>query len=156
MADSPAPETSPSGSSAPETPAPEASTQVRVVIARPLQRVVEVAGDPRSLPRWAAGLAGAVVTPGPEDGLWTTESPMGRVLVRFAVAADPGVLDHEVTLPDGTTTLNRFRAAPHAEGTELVFTVARAPGASDEDAERDIATVRADLQRLKALLEDAA
>lgn len=118
-----------------------------------------MAGDPRSLPRWASGLAGAEVTPGPQVGVWTTDSPMGRVLVRFAVDEDPGVLDHEVTLPDGTAALNRFRAAPHGdgdeEGTELVFTVVRAPGASAADHDGDVAMVRSDLERLKALLESA-
>lgn len=131
----------------------EATARVAVVVARPLREVVAVAGDPRSLPRWAAGLAGAEVILGSEDGLWVTESAMGRVLVRFAADEDPGVLDHWVTLPDGSTTLNRFRALAHDDGTELVFTVGRAAGASAQEFDRDVVMVRADLERLKSLLE---
>lgn len=112
-----------------------------------------MAADPRRLPEWAAGLAGAEVTPSEQPGAWVTESPMGRALVRFTGGDDPGVLDHEVTLPDGSTTLNRFRASSCAGGTELVFLVEPAAGASADDHARDVAMVRADLERLRELLE---
>lgn len=111
-----------------------------------------MAADPRRLPEWAAGLAGAEVTPSEQPGVWVTESPMGRALVRFIGGDDPGVLDHEVTLPDGSITLNRFRASSCASGTELVFLVEPAAGASADDHARDVAMVRADLQRLRELL----
>lgn len=124
-----------------------------MVVARPLPEVVEVAADPRRLPDWAAGLAGAEVTPSEQPGVWVTDSPMGRALVRFTGGDDPGVLDHEVTLPDGSTTLNRFRASSCAGGTELVFLVEPAAGASADDHARDVAMVRADLERLRELLE---
>lgn len=68
--------------------------------------------------------------------MWVTESPMGRALVRFTGGDDPGVLDHEVTLPDGSTTLNRFRASSCAGGTELVFLVEPAASASADDHAR--------------------
>ncbi len=86
-----------------------------------------MAADPRRLPEWAAGLTGAEVTPSEQPGVWVTESPMGRALARFTGGDDPGVLDHEVTLPDGSTTLNRFRASSCAGGTELVFLVEPLP-----------------------------
>ncbi|WP_423125667.1 hypothetical protein [Kocuria palustris] len=63
------------------------------------------------------------------------------------------MLDHEVTLPDGSTTLNRFRASSCAGGTELVFLVEPSAGASADDHARDVAMVRADLERLRELLE---
>ena len=112
-----------------------------------------MAADPRRLPEWAAGLTGAEVTPSEQPGVWVTEPPMGRALVRFTGGDDPGVLDHEVTLPDGSTTLNRFRASSCAGGTELVFLVEPAAGASADDHARDVAMVRADLERLRELLE---
>ena len=124
-----------------------------VVIARPLEAVVEVAGGPRSLPLWAAGLAGAEVSPSGQPGIWVTDSPMGRALVRFTGDVASGVLDHEVTRPDGSVTLNRFRAVAGDGGTELVFWVEPAAGASADDHARDVAMVRADLQRLRELLE---
>ena len=112
-----------------------------------------MAGDPRSLPLWAAGLAGAEVSPSDQPGAWVTDSPMGRALVRFIGSGDAGVLDHEVTLPDGSVTLNRFRASTSDGGTELVFWVEPAAGASAAAHARDVAMVRVDLERLRELLE---
>ena len=59
--------------------------------------------DPAHLPLWAAGLATGIRR---ERGEWVADSPMGRVLVRFVPVNEYGVLDHDVVLPDGTTTTN--------------------------------------------------
>lgn len=126
-----------------------------MTVDQPLPVVAATAGDPRRLPEWAAGLAGASITRSAQEGVWVTESPMGRALVRFLDDDDPAVLDHEVTLPDGSITLNRFRARALDRGTELVFEVPAAPGSSAADQARDVELVRADLERLKGLLESA-
>ena len=124
---------------------------VSVAIARPPAEVAAYAGDPAHLPEWAAGLASGV-RPG-EDGAWITDSPMGEVTVRFAAANDLGVLDHDVTLPDGATVHNPLRVLPNGDGSEVVFTVFRRD-LMDEDAfEADATAVRADLERLKGILE---
>jgi hypothetical protein len=77
---------------------------------------------------------------------------MGRVTVRFAPINEYGVLDHDVTLPDGTVVNNPVRVLVHPDGAEVVFTV-RQGDASDADFARDAAAVKADLERLKGLLE---
>jgi hypothetical protein len=124
---------------------------VSVAIDASPSAVVAYAGDPANLPAWAAGLASGV-RPG-EGGAWITDSPMGEVSVRFAPANDLGVLDHDVTLPDGTTVHNPLRVLPNADGSEVVFTVFRRD-LMDEDAfEDDAQAVRADLERLRAILE---
>lgn len=66
---------------------------------------------------------------------------------------DFGVLDHDVTTPDGVTTHNAFRVTPVDEGCALTFVVLRMAGASDEEFERDAAHVLKDLRALKALME---
>ncbi|NMD58346.1 MULTISPECIES: SRPBCC family protein [Tsukamurella] len=124
------------------------SRHIAVVIARPASVVYSYARDPQNLVRWAAGLATGVRVDG--DDL-ITDSPMGAVRVRFAPDNPFGVLDHDVTLPDGTVINNPLRVLAHPDGAEVLFTVRRL-GASDADFERDCATVRADLERLRGLL----
>ncbi|MEU5840741.1 SRPBCC family protein [Rhodococcus sp. NPDC047139] len=70
---------------------------------------------------------------------------------RFA-ANDYGVLDHEVTMPSGTSVYNPMRVLPHPDGAEFVFTVRRIEQ-TDEEFDRDTGMVEEDLARLAALLE---
>jgi hypothetical protein len=121
-----------------------------VAIDRPAAAVYAYVRDPARLPAWAAGLAAGIRR---ERGEWVADSPMGRVLVRFVPVNEYGVLDHDVVLPDGTTTTNPFRVLADGAGSEVVFTVRRQPGTSDEDWAADTAAVAADLETLKRLLE---
>jgi hypothetical protein len=126
---------------------------VRTVITAAPPDVYEFAAEPTNLPRWASGLAGTEVT---HDGdRWWTDSPMGRVSFKFAPHNDLGVLDHDVTLPDGSVTHNQARVLFHPEGAEVVFTIKQQPGMSDAAVESDAETVAGDLARLKGLMERA-
>ena len=119
-------------------------------IARTPDDVVAFAGDPANLPRWASGLSSGIRQSGSD---WVTESPMGDVIVRFAPANAFGVLDHDVVMPDGTTFHNPLRVLPNAGGSEVVFTLFRLDGVTDAEFEADAVTIRADLERLRAVLE---
>ncbi len=121
----------------------------RVVAASPAV-VYAVASDPDRLPEWAAGLASAAVTREGDD--LVVDSPMGRVRVRFVPRNELGVLDHDVVLPDGETVTNPVRVLTHPDGAEVLFTV-RQLGMTDEEFDRDCATVEADLARLAGLVE---
>jgi hypothetical protein len=125
------------------------SREITVGIARPADEVSAYARDERNLPAWAAGLAAGVEE---VDGRWFTDSPMGRVEVRFT-STEPGVLDHDVVLPSGEAMTNPLRVRPAGDGCEVVFTLLRRPGMTDAEFEDDAAAVRADLDRLRALLE---
>lgn len=125
------------------------SRHVSVIIKRSPSDVYDVARDSGRLPDWAAGLAGGAATV--DDGHLVVDSPMGRVRVRFAERNELGVLDHEVTLPDGTTVYNPLRVLPHRDGAEVVFTLRQLT--ADDDLEQDAAAVMQDLGRLKDLLE---
>ena len=127
-----------------------ASRHVSRVIRRTPEEVYEFAANPANLPRWAAGLANSPVT---IDGdRLIAESPMGRVTVRFVPRNDLGVLDHDVTLPSGTTVNNPVRVLSHPNGAEILFTV-RQIELSDEEFERDLDMVAEDLKRLAEVLE---
>ena len=63
------------------------------------------------------------------------------------------MFDHNVTLPTGELVHNPIRVHPDGEGCEVVFTVRRRPGMSEEEFARDAGLVAADLARLKGILE---
>ena len=122
-------------------------------IACPAAQAYAFAADPRNLPVWAAGLAGTIAQ---VDGQWRASSPMGEVVVEPAPANAFGVLDHTVVLPDGTRVDNPLRVLADGDGCEVVFTLRRRPGTTDDDLERDAAAVAQDLRTLKQVLESAA
>lgn len=78
---------------------------------------------------------------------------MGLVEVRFTGGSEFGVLDHDVIFPDGTVVHNPLRVLQNGAASEVVFTLYHLPGVSDEEFERDAALVRADLERLRGILE---
>ncbi|WP_419995770.1 SRPBCC family protein [Streptomyces boninensis] len=129
------------------------SRHVSVFIDRPVAAVYGYASDPGNLPAWAHGLSGAIEK---VDGQWVAQSPMGRVVVAFAAPNDLGVLDHDVTLPSGETVYNPVRVLADGDAaSEVVFTIRRRAEMSDDDLRRDAATVAADLERLKEIVESA-
>lgn len=105
--------------------------------------------DYRNLPKWASGLSAGVSV---ENGVVISDSPMGKVQLRFAAGSELGVFDHDVTLPDGQVFHNPMRVLKNDGGSEVVFTLYRFPGVTDEAYEQDAATIAADLESLAAAL----
>jgi hypothetical protein len=131
------------------------SRHVSVWIAADAEAVYQFAADPHTWPRWAAGLAEGGLRQTAEG--WVTDSPMGRVTVEFAPPNDFGVLDHVVRMPSGEAVYNPLRvipAGPGEPGCEVLFTVRRRAGMTDEELDADVAAVAADLATLRGLLED--
>lgn len=126
------------------------SRHISVSINRPADQVYEFASNPENLPKWAAGLSGSINN---VNGDWIAESPMGRVKVNFAEKNKFGILDHDVTLPSGEKVYNPMRVFPNNDGSELVFTLYRRPGMSDQMFAEDAKAVTKDLEKLKTLLE---
>lgn len=82
-------------------------------------------------------------------------SPMGEVRVRFVARNEWGVLDHDVTLPDGSVVNNPMRVLAHPEGCEVVFTV-RQLGMAEKQFRADCLAVSRDLDRLAKLVEKSS
>jgi hypothetical protein len=110
------------------------SLHVTAQLSRAPVEVYEFVSNPDNLSLWAQGATGDV---------------------EFAPRNDFGVLDHTVTLPDGATLTVYFRVLPLEDGSELVFTLRRGDGMSEEAFEADREAVESDLLTLTKLLEDS-
>jgi hypothetical protein len=87
------------------------------------------------------------------DGEWAVESPMGKAKIRFAEKNRFGILDHDVILESGVTFHNPIRVLQNGQKSEVVFTLFRQPGVSDEKYSEDARWVEKDLMILRDLLE---
>lgn len=117
------------------------------------EAVYAFASQMENLPLWASGLADGIEKRGDE---WFANSPMGAVKVRMAPVNSFGVLDHDVTLPDGLTVHNALRVTPIGEGSLLTFVVLRLEGVSQDSIDADVAHVRRDLATLSRRLSRSA
>ena len=128
---------------------------VHTSIQRDWRMVYAFAAKPENMPLWASGLAAGLTRDGDGDDWIADGGPIGNVRVRFAPPNDFGVIDHRVTLPDGTVVDNALRIVPNGDGAEVMFTLLRQPAMDDAAFESDAAHVARDLEALKRLMENA-
>lgn len=126
------------------------STTLHIHIDCASDKVADFVADPRNLPRWAAGFCKSV-RPG-DDG-WIVETPQGPVGLRFVARNAFGVLDHYVNPVPGVEIHVPMRVIPNGDGSEILFTLFRQPGMSEEACRQDASTVEQDLLALKRVLE---
>jgi hypothetical protein len=105
-----------------------------MTIERDALDVYNFISDPKNLSKWASGLSAAVK-------------------VRFVERNKFGVLDHFVKADSGDEVYMPMRVFPNGEGAEVLLTVFRQPGTSEEKFAEDTQWVRRDLEALKELLE---
>lgn len=127
------------------------SRQITTSINRPPSEVYEFTANPENMPKWAEGLSKSKMTKSGE--YWLADSPMGSVKVKFTEQNKFGVLDHDVILANGEVFHNPLRVVKNGQGSEVIFTLYRLPKVSDADYEKDASAVKADLQKLKVILE---
>ncbi|KSB88807.1 polyketide cyclase [Caulobacter vibrioides] len=126
---------------------------ISIGVARPADAVQAYAADPENMADWAAGIGDGLRRAPGEDGVWIADTPAGEVRVRFSPDNPFGVLDHWVTLPDGTEISVPLRVVANGDGAEVTLTLFRLPDMDDAAFERDAAAVTRDLETLKAKLE---
>lgn len=126
------------------------SRTLNVSIACPPARVYEFIRNARNLPQWAPAFCKAVR---PADDNWIVETPNGPVGLRFASRNALGVLDHYVSPTPGTEIYVPLRVVPNESGSEVLFTLFRLPGVSDQQFAEDAGLVQLDLDMLKRVLE---
>lgn len=106
---------------------------------------------PEAFPQWASGLSGTSLER--KGDHWTAQGPGGPVRIRFTPRNPFGVMDHWVDPGDGAVIYVPLRIVGNREGAEVMLTLFRQPGMSDERFAEDEAWVRRDLLALKALAE---
>jgi hypothetical protein len=127
------------------------SKTIGVRIARDWRDVYAFMVRPESFASWASGLG----KPLSHDGsTWIFESAEGSpVTVRFTPHNDYGVLDHHVVLPDGYEIYIPLRVIANGQGAEVLFTLFRPDGMSDDSFAADAQWVERDLDALKQRME---
>jgi hypothetical protein len=124
--------------------------RLAIAIDRSAAEAYDFLSAPENFPKWASGLAASLRRVGDE---WVADTPEGRALVRFSERNAYGVLDHAVTLPHGVTVYVPLRVVAKGDGCELVLTLFRQPGMSEERFAADAQWVMRDLDAAKRLLE---
>lgn len=128
-------------------PSPDVTT-VSVTIHRPAGDVYNYIADLGNLPDWSFFETATEV-----DGAWRVGTPRGEVTLKLAPPNDLGVLDHHLETADGRTIYIPMRVISNGGDSEVLFTVFRQPGMTDEAYAADITVVETDLARLKSLLD---
>ncbi|MDF2662575.1 MAG: polyketide cyclase, partial [Paenibacillus sp.] len=105
---------------------------------------------PDNLQQWIPSFAESVQRSGDELIVETSEGPMK---FRFVESNDYGVADHFVTLLSGECIYNPMRVIANGTSSEVMFTLFKRPGMSDEQYADDARNVASDLNALKAVLE---
>jgi hypothetical protein len=130
------------------------STMPARIIHRSIDRnwrdVYTFAEAPKNMPLWASGLATGLERSWND---WIAEGVLGTVKVSFVPHNEFGVIDHTVTIESGLRVYNALRVVPNQDGCEVMFTLLRMAGMTDEQFEADAAHVGRDLDALKALME---
>ena len=119
-----------------------------VSVRRSPQEVHALTAGPRNLPRWSW-----IESVEPDGDRWRVRTPSGTAHLSFVAPSDLGVLDHVVEPAPGVVVHVRMRVVPNGSGSEVLITLLRPPGTTEEAFEEDARTVAADLGRLEAVLE---
>lgn len=125
------------------------SRTITVSINRNWNEVYEAVWRPENFPQWASGLSKSSFV---RDGeTWKAEGPAGQVRIRFTEHNAYGVMDHTVTLGDGTEIYVPLRVIRNGDGADVALTLFRQPGMTDAQFAADADWVANDLLALKAL-----
>lgn len=122
-----------------------------VSIGRSYDEAYKFLAAPENFSLWAAGMADNLR---PDGDRWLAQTPAGDAQIRFTRWNDFGVLDHWVAFEDGTTVYVPLRVVVNGDGCEVMLTLLRLPGMSDEKFHEDAAGVARDLAQLKRILEE--
>lgn len=123
-----------------------------VSINRHANDVYAFIANPENLPQWAAGLATSVqktATP----NIWLVSRGGVQASVRFTEKNKFRVADHYVTNGTNPEVYIPIRVLEHNAGSEVVFTLFRLPGMTDDEFKRDMGAVQKDLETIKKIME---
>lgn len=108
--------------------------------------------DPSTFGEWA-GLAAGTYREIKETGQWTGLASNGEWRYRFTPPNKFGVLDHEISFPDGSSMLYPMRLIPNERGCEIQFTYFASDGVEGDAFDSIVEWIGLDFEVLKSLLE---
>lgn len=124
-----------------------ASRTYSISIERDWQALYEAVWRPEIFPKWASGLTESNLR---QDGDgWLADGPDGPVRICFSPHNAYGVMDHVVETGDGRAVHVPLRIVANGDGAEVMLTLFRQPGMSDEDFARDAKWITRDLRALR-------
>lgn len=126
------------------------SRTLSVSINRNWKEVYETIWRPEDFPKWASGLSKSTLVK--EGDAWSAEGPEGQIRITFSAHNAFGVMDHSVMLGDGTVIYVPLRVIRNGDGAEVLLTLFRQRGMTDEKFAADADWIMRDLLALKALV----
>lgn len=122
---------------------------VSVAVRRDAAAVYRYLAEPANFPRWSLFIKAIK----PDGDGWIATTPDASVRIRFAPRNAFGIVDHWVRVNADLEVYVPLRVVANGAESEVLFTVFRLDGMSEQQFEDDIKLVRTDLGRLKAVLE---
>lgn len=123
---------------------------ISISIDKPVGKVYQFASNPESFPVWVEFIKSMRKE---ARDIWFAETDLGNIKIEFTPKNEFGIIDHLVTLPDGSTTNNPMRVIENGKGSELVFTLFWMPSRTVEEFNQDAKLVENDLKKIKQILE---
>lgn len=124
---------------------------VSVSLKQNQERVYRYLSDPENTPTWSLFIQAISQIDGTKT--WRAKTKDATVEMRFSPENPWGILDHWVRINETTEVYVPFRVVANGEGSEVLFTVFRQPGMTDQAFADDLAMVTTDLAHLKEVLE---
>lgn len=134
---------------------PFSAGHVTVSIDRNANEVYAFLSNAENFVKWAPGFCLAI-KPGADKNTWVIDTVAGPGSVRFVEKNPFLIMDHYVHVEPNTDVYMPMRVLVNGEGCEVMITVFRMPGVTDEEYALDKATVLQDLHNLKRMMEQTA
>lgn len=127
------------------------SETISISIDCPHREVYEFLLEPLNLPTWASNLGHSIEHVSGND--WATDTPEGRLFVRYPERNSYGVLDHAIFVDGKNPVISPMRVFANGGGAEITYTQFQRPNMSDEKFHSEVEWMRAEFLTLKSLLE---
>lgn len=124
---------------------------ISISINTPNEKVYQYVSNPENFPEWLAFLKKITQK---SDTIWNAETDLGNIEIFISPKNEFGVVDHIVTLPNGSQINNILRVIKNNDGSEVIFTLFHLPEKTEKEFNDDAGLVSADLKTLKSILEN--
>ncbi|GMQ84747.1 MAG: hypothetical protein BMS9Abin07_0311 [Acidimicrobiia bacterium] len=125
---------------------------VRITIDAPFDQVVSDLSDPVTHPEWGTEFFSGPAAPSGDGEVLATVPLMGGE-VHMKVDADPAAGRIDLYLAPRQAPFGPplpIRVVPNADGVDVLFTLARFPGQSDDEWEGGLVSMARELTKLKS------